>query len=74
MPVPEPDATVSMEIFGTKVDAVPARDAAHSWCGDYLGLGVRLVHMDDPATRRPVDPSTRFPARPSVSPTAIRCC
>jgi uncharacterized protein YcbX len=61
VPVPEPDATVSMEIFGTKVDAVPARDAAHSWCGDDLGLGVRLVHMDDPATRRPVDPEYALP-------------
>ncbi|MFJ5304641.1 MOSC domain-containing protein [Streptomyces sp. NPDC088350] len=61
VPVPEPAATVAMEIFGTKVDAVPARDTAHTWCSDYLGLGVRLVHMDDPATRRPVDPDFALP-------------
>lgn len=61
VPVPEPVATVAMEVFGTKVDAVPARDAAHTWCSDYLGLEVRLVHMDDPATRRPVDPKYALP-------------
>jgi uncharacterized protein YcbX len=59
--VPEPVTTVAMEIFGTKVDAVPARDAAHTWCSDYLGLGVRLVHMDVPATRRSVDPDYALP-------------
>ncbi|MFE9598302.1 MOSC domain-containing protein [Streptomyces hokutonensis] len=61
VPVPEPVATVPMEIFGTKVDAVPALDAAHVWCGAYLGFGVRLVHMDDPAKRRPVDPEYGLP-------------
>ncbi|MFJ6893416.1 MOSC domain-containing protein [Streptomyces hokutonensis] len=61
VPVPEPVATVPMEIFGTKVDAVPAPDAAHVWCGAYLGFGVRLVHMDDPAERRPVDPEYGLP-------------
>jgi uncharacterized protein YcbX len=61
VPVPEPVVTVAMQIFGTKVDAVPGRAAAHVWCSNYLGFGVRLVHMDDPATRRPVDPDCALP-------------
>ncbi|MEU6375624.1 MOSC N-terminal beta barrel domain-containing protein [Streptomyces sp. NPDC046909] len=55
--VPRPVGTVPMEIFGDKVETVPAEDAAvHAWCSAYLGTDVRLVHMDDPAMRRPVDP------------------
>jgi uncharacterized protein YcbX len=55
--VPRPVGTVPVEIFRDKVEAVPAEDAAvHAWCSAYLGADVRLVHMDDPATRRPVDP------------------
>ncbi|WP_314219248.1 MOSC domain-containing protein [Streptomyces zaehneri] len=56
VPVPEPVGTVSMEIFRDKVEGVLADDAAHAWCSAHLGADVRLVHMDDPATRRPVDP------------------
>lgn len=57
VPVPRPFGTVPVEIFRDKVEAVPAEDAAvHAWCSSYLGADVRLVHMDDPATRRPVDP------------------
>ncbi|MFJ2829796.1 MOSC domain-containing protein [Streptomyces sp. NPDC087263] len=55
VPVPEPLDTTTLSIFGTKVDAVPADDAAHAWCSAFLGADVRLVHMDDPATRRPID-------------------
>jgi uncharacterized protein YcbX len=61
VPVPEPTGTVTASVFGTKVEAVPANDAAHAWCSEYLGTGVRLVHMDDPATRRPVDPEYALP-------------
>ncbi|CAL9594437.1 putative protein YcbX [Streptomyces sp. enrichment culture] len=57
VPVPHPGKTVVVEIFRDKVEGVPAEDpAAHAWCSAYLGMDVRLVHMDDPATRRPVDP------------------
>ncbi|SNX56446.1 hypothetical protein SAMN06272735_0894 [Streptomyces sp. TLI_55] len=57
VPVPRPGGTVPMQIFRDKVEAVPAEDpAVHAWCSAYLGADVRLVHMDDPATRRPVDP------------------
>ncbi|MDR6975242.1 uncharacterized protein YcbX [Streptomyces sp. 3330] len=61
VPVPEPVGTVSMEIFRDKVEGVLADDAAHAWCSAYLGADVRLVHMDDPATRRPVDPGHARP-------------
>ncbi|MFJ6666697.1 MOSC domain-containing protein [Streptomyces sp. NPDC091383] len=59
--VPEPSDTVPVSIFGQKVEAVPAAPAAHAWCGAYLGQDVRLVHLDDPATRRPVDPDYALP-------------
>lgn len=62
VPVPRPAGTVPVDIFGDKVEGVPAEDtAAHAWCSDYLGAAVRLVHMDDPATRRPVDPAYARP-------------
>ncbi|MDO0929000.1 MOSC domain-containing protein [Streptomyces sp. TG1A-8] len=61
VPVPEVTATVPVEIFGTKVEAVPAAAAAHEWCSAYLGTGVHLVHLHDPATRRPVDPAYALP-------------
>jgi len=62
VPVPEPAETVTLELFGEKVEGVPAADAAaHAWCSDYLGVPTRLVHMDDPATRRPVDPEYALP-------------
>ncbi|MFE2264356.1 MOSC domain-containing protein [Streptomyces griseosporeus] len=59
--VPEPGDTVTVEIFGDKVEGVLADAAAHTWCAAYLGAGTRLVHMDDPATRRPVDPDHALP-------------
>lgn len=62
VPVPGPGETVTLDIFGDKVEGVPAADrAAHAWCSDYLGSTVRLVHMDDPATRRPVEPEYALP-------------
>ncbi|MFH9063521.1 MOSC domain-containing protein [Streptomyces coeruleorubidus] len=62
VPVPRPSDTLPVEIFRDKVDAVPAEDeAAHAWCSAYLGIDARLVHMDDPATRRPVDPEYARP-------------
>ncbi|USQ86693.1 MOSC domain-containing protein [Streptomyces phaeoluteigriseus] len=59
--VPQPIGTVSLEIFRDKVEGVLADDSAHAWCSAYLGTDVRLVHMDDPATRRPVDPDYALP-------------
>ncbi|GGW84105.1 MOSC N-terminal beta barrel domain-containing protein [Streptomyces caelestis] len=62
VPVPRPLGRMPVEIFRDKVDAVPAEDeAAHAWGSTYLGIGVRLAYMDDPATRRPVDPEYARP-------------
>ncbi|MFJ8185509.1 MOSC domain-containing protein [Streptomyces sp. NPDC096105] len=62
VPVPAPSATVPAELFGDKVEVVPAEDAAvHAWCSGFLGTPVRLVHLDDPAVRRPVDPAYALP-------------
>ncbi|MFJ3334498.1 MOSC domain-containing protein [Streptomyces sp. NPDC086766] len=61
VPVPEPGVTVTVDIFGEKVEAVPAAAAAHAWCSAYLGADVRLVHMDEPARRRPVAPEHALP-------------
>ncbi|MEV0634623.1 MOSC N-terminal beta barrel domain-containing protein [Streptomyces sp. NPDC050619] len=62
VPVPRPSGTVPVEIFRDKVEGVLAEgDAAHAWCSAYLGAEVRLVYLDDPATRRPVDPEHALP-------------
>ncbi|MEG3628302.1 MOSC domain-containing protein [Streptomyces poriticola] len=62
VPVPRQGETVPVEIFRDKVDAVLAPDpAVHTWCSALLGMGGRLVHMDDPAARRPVDPRYALP-------------
>ncbi|MEU6801422.1 MOSC domain-containing protein [Streptomyces neyagawaensis] len=58
---PGPAPTITVEIWQDKVEAVPADAAAHAWFSDYLGVPVRLVHLDDPATRRPVDPEFARP-------------
>ncbi|WP_329071002.1 MOSC domain-containing protein [Streptomyces sp. NBC_01429] len=52
-------ATTVADIFGTKVESVPAAPGTpdvHRRLSRYLGVEVRLVHLDDPARRRPVDP------------------
>ncbi len=62
VPVPGTGSTVPVQIFRDKVEALPAEDeAAHAWCSAVLGTGVRLVHLDDPARRRPVDPAFALP-------------
>ncbi|MEU3098253.1 MOSC N-terminal beta barrel domain-containing protein [Streptomyces sp. NPDC006967] len=60
--VPAPGRTLPVALFGDKVEAVLAEDdAVHAWCSAHLGVPVRLVHLDDPATRRPVDPGFALP-------------
>ncbi|MFF0558847.1 MOSC domain-containing protein [Streptomyces sp. NPDC004266] len=62
--VPQPPpatATVTMEIFDKFVEAVPADPAAAAWLSEYLESDVRLVHMDAPEHRRPVDPDYALP-------------
>ncbi|MFE7299943.1 MOSC domain-containing protein [Streptomyces sp. NPDC057579] len=54
--VPVPVGTVPVEVFGAVVEAVPAGPEAAAWWQGYLGSACRLVHMDSPEKRRPVDP------------------
>ncbi|MFE9552048.1 MOSC domain-containing protein [Streptomyces sp. NPDC006692] len=58
---PEPLASVGVTLFGTKFKAVAAAEAAHAWFSDYLGAEVRLMHLDDPARRRAIDPKYALP-------------
>lgn len=59
--VPEPVSTTTIEVFRDKVEAVLAADAAHAWWSAYLDTDVRQFHLDDPATRRPIDPAYARP-------------
>lgn len=61
VPVPEPVGTTTVEIWRDKVEGVLTASAAHAWFSAYLGIDVRLVHLDDPATRRPIDPEYARP-------------
>ncbi|MCT9088651.1 MOSC domain-containing protein [Streptomyces sp. ASQP_92] len=53
---PQSVAAVGVTLFGKKFKAVPADDAAHAWFSAYLGSDVRLIHLDDPARRRTINP------------------
>ncbi|MFE9661214.1 MOSC domain-containing protein [Streptomyces sp. NPDC005955] len=54
--VPDPVHRTSVQIWGDKVEAVPADEAAGDWFSAFLGIEVRLVHLADPAVNRPIDP------------------
>ncbi|MFC8508765.1 MOSC domain-containing protein [Streptomyces sp. NPDC057411] len=53
--------TIAVDVFGAIVETIPADPAADAWFSTYLSSEVRLVHMDDPARRRPVDPDYALP-------------
>ncbi|MET9221945.1 MOSC domain-containing protein [Streptomyces sp. NPDC088197] len=59
--VPEPGPLETVTLFAHKIEVVPAGQAADDWFSGYLGRPVRLMHMDDPAVRRPVDPDFSAP-------------
>ncbi len=59
--VPDGSERVVAQLFQDKVELVCAAPVAHTWFSSYLGADVRLVHLDDPATRRPVDPRYALP-------------
>ncbi|MEU3949814.1 MOSC N-terminal beta barrel domain-containing protein [Streptomyces sp. NPDC029526] len=62
VPVPRTGTTVTVEIFGDTVEASPVEDpAVREWCRARFGTGYRLVHLDDPATRRRIDPAYAGP-------------
>ncbi|MET9508520.1 MOSC N-terminal beta barrel domain-containing protein [Streptomyces flavidovirens] len=54
--VPEPVGTAVAQFPKDKVEAVEADAGAHAWFSEFLGAEVRVVHLDDPARRRPVAP------------------
>jgi uncharacterized protein YcbX len=53
--VPEPVGTTTAKWAGEKIETVPAGPEAAEWFSRYLGKGTTLVHLDDPATRRPIN-------------------
>ncbi|MFD5507577.1 MOSC domain-containing protein [Streptomyces sp. NPDC127051] len=59
--VPQPGPLEPVTLFGKKIETVVAASAAADWFSAYLGVPARLVHMDDPAVRRPVDPQYALP-------------
>ncbi|MEU9302501.1 MOSC N-terminal beta barrel domain-containing protein [Streptomyces sp. NPDC048269] len=59
--VPGPGTLEPVVLFGKKVETVVAASAAADWFSTYLGVPARLVHLDDPAVRRPVDPDYALP-------------
>ncbi|MGW0392724.1 MOSC domain-containing protein [Streptomyces sp. NPDC003042] len=59
--VPQPGPLEPALLFGKKVETVVAGAAAAEWFSTYLGEPARLVHLDDPAVRRPVDPKYALP-------------
>ncbi|MEV7413985.1 MOSC N-terminal beta barrel domain-containing protein [Streptomyces sp. NPDC089919] len=48
-------------LFGKKIEAALAHDAAHDWFSAFLGAPVRLVHLDRPDLRRLVNPDFALP-------------
>ncbi|AYV26308.1 MOSC domain-containing protein [Streptomyces goshikiensis] len=59
--VPEPGPLEPVMLFGKKIETVVAATTAADWFSAYLGVPARLVHMDEPAVRRPVDPDYALP-------------
>lgn len=59
--VPEPGPLEPAVLFGKKIETVVAAGEAGDWLSAFLGMPVRLVHLDDPAVRRPVDPDYALP-------------
>ncbi len=59
--VPERGPLEPVALFGKKIETVVAAQAAADWFTAYLGVPASLVHLDDPAVRRPVDPQYALP-------------
>ncbi|MFD1661686.1 MOSC domain-containing protein [Streptomyces caeni] len=55
--VPGPAGTTTATWAGEEIETVPAGSGASAWFSTYLGEDVTLVHLDDPAVRRPIDPA-----------------
>ncbi|NLU68191.1 MOSC N-terminal beta barrel domain-containing protein [Streptomyces sp. HNM0574] len=61
VPDPATAGLFTVEVWRDTVEAVPAAEEAGAWFSAYLGTEVRLVHMDAPERRRPVDPAYSRP-------------
>jgi uncharacterized protein YcbX len=61
VPVPPPGPLETAQLFSDKVEVLPAGSAADAWFRTYLGTAVRLVHLDEPGVRRPVDSEFAHP-------------
>jgi uncharacterized protein len=60
--VPPPGPLEAVRLFGDKIEVVPAGEAADTWFRACLdGRPVSLVHLDDPALRRPAPPGFALP-------------
>ncbi|MFI0713443.1 MOSC domain-containing protein [Streptomyces inhibens] len=59
--VPEFEETVPVQVWKDEVEAVLAGQAAAEWFRGYLGVECRLVHLDAPEKRRPIDPEYSEP-------------
>ncbi|WP_329181282.1 MOSC domain-containing protein [Streptomyces sp. NBC_01477] len=51
----------TVRLFAGKVDVLSAGEEADAWFSGFLGMAARLVHLDDPAVRRPIDPQYALP-------------
>jgi hypothetical protein len=54
--VPPPGPLETVRIFAGTLEVRPAGEAADAWLSEFLGVPVRLVHLDRPELRRPIDP------------------
>ncbi|WUH95050.1 MOSC domain-containing protein [Streptomyces sp. NBC_00433] len=51
----------TVRLFAGTLDVLAAGDEADAWFSGFLGTPVRLVHLDDPAVRRPIEPEYARP-------------
>ncbi len=59
--VPSPGSLETVLLFGKKIDLLPAGAAADRWLSAWLDAPVRLMHLDEPAVRRPIEPDFALP-------------
>jgi uncharacterized protein YcbX len=59
--VPPPGPLRTVLLFGKKIDLLPAGAAADRWLSAWLDAPVRLMHLDEPAVRRAIEPGFALP-------------
>lgn len=58
---PRPGPLETVRLFVNKLEVLPAGGPADAWLSELLDREVRLVHLDEPAVRRPVKAETGRP-------------